>query len=156
GDGLGVDAAVEVLPEQRGLDEEDVTVEHSPLVQPDRPALAAVLRWCDAAGGVLPGQPEQLVLAADVVVEAGHAHAEAVRHVLHRERLEPDVAGRLGDALARDHRWSPHPSTLGGGGVLGGGHPGNGTGPALVDVIPEPASTNAVRRVVARLNHLVY
>ena len=89
--------AVEELTEQRRLADERVVAVARPLEQPRRPVLAVVDRHLDLRGRVLGPEAHEIVAALDVVVEPGHAHAEALGHRLHRHPIEPDLVGGAGD-----------------------------------------------------------
>ena len=104
GDALRGDGALEELGEQTGLSDERVPVVGAPLEQPERPVLATVLRERHLAGGVLGRDPQELVLAADVVVQPGDRHVETLGHRLEGEPVEPDLVRGLCDHLPTDAR----------------------------------------------------
>ncbi len=61
----------------------------------------------DPGRGVLGGELHEVVAALDVVIQAGDAHAELVGHRLHRDTIESDLVGRVGDHVAIEPRRTP-------------------------------------------------
>ena len=113
-DGIDVDdhavdreGASHRLDEEFRLREERKVGDPGPFEQPLGPGLAVVLRKMDTRRRVLRRQLHEVVATFDVVVEAGHAHTQLVGDRLHRDTIEADLVGRLGDHLAVELRRTP-------------------------------------------------
>ncbi len=101
---LHPERTVEELSEHRRLGDERVVAVAGPLQQPRGPVLPVVDRHLDLRGGVLGPEAHEVVATLHVVVQPGHAHAEAVGDGLHRHAVEPDLVRGAGDHRPVDAR----------------------------------------------------
>ncbi len=69
--------------------------------------LVPVFRKANPRSRVLGTEPDQFRSVLNVVVEAGHADSEPIRHRLHCQVAQPKLTRRLGDEVSVDDRGAP-------------------------------------------------
>ncbi len=106
---VDADRPTDVLGQQFGLAGERRTHIAGPVRQPFPPGLAPVDRHLELGHRVLGGQAQQVLLAADVVVQTGHAHAELLGDRLHGRLAEADLHDGADDVVLADAGRPPHP-----------------------------------------------